>query len=34
MLVDVGQKFYAVPSQIITTHLSDLEVKVMGHRFD
>ena len=28
MLVDIGLKFYAV-----TTHLSDIEVKVFGHRF-
>ena len=28
MFVDIGLKFYA-----FTTHLSDLEVKVMGHRF-
>ena len=29
MLVDIGLKFYAV-----TTHLSDIEVKVFGHRFN
>ena len=28
MFVDIGLKFYA-----FTTHLNDLEVKVMGHRF-
>ena len=32
MLVDIGLKFYAVPC--ITTHLSDIEVNVFGHRFN